>query len=828
MSRRVFINRETLRKEFPIRYNNYMNNRFDNKIGDVLYYQGDGGIGKSTLLEEFENMLSTEGNVIKKFDFDIKDLKNPISFLLAIREAFANDIDFPLFDFAYLTYVKRAHIEPDKRINHIKPLKETINLIQSFAEVDVIEFWNSICRIYNYVEQKSKIKQYIDYVENIRGDSAKVIEKDLVKYLAKDINIGILNKMPEKGVLIFLDTFEQVTSYSNDYIGNDLVNIILDETDGLISNMPLVLFIIASREPCEIGCLSRIPNMVKDNKLEIWKETDAIKFITENSKIEDIDFCKKLAKCCQYYPFYLNLALDHIEHSLNSNYKEMDISNLNSKKMLEMFLRGLDADYRNTLIILSCQIDWDKDLFNKVIQQTNWPTVQFETIKKYSFIKTVPHKPNKITVHQIMRECIEKYDNTNFLLIKNEIHSILREIYNYKKYDLKRLVQESLGEKNLLNQYIYHSSWLIKNNNRKEERNRYFNCLFDELKALLNQLKDSGSAKILLNPLETVANLAVWLYGEDCSQYIDCHYQIAFVQTYSGNLHLAEKADRKVYLTYKNILEKELEKNSITLEELHSLRILEDNMVKARGSMAYDMCRNGKYLEAIREGEECLEHAYIIWGKDDVKTLPIQSNVSYYKLKNNDIENGIKLAEDVLERRENLYQRTNLQVLLSKRNLGVQYRRLDLKKAIDLVQESYIGFDTLYGFENGHTLESRQYYANFLIRDKQYDLAINHLKEIFVIRKEIDGEYHPNVVDCLTYLSFAYLGKSKEDIFNKEKLQTCAIDKMKKAYNLAKIVFDNNESKWKIAMYQKVLNKVSEFSNVNELIAFLDSYNPSK
>lgn len=823
---RVFVDREELRKQFPAKYGTYLHNRKNYKTAQVLYYYGDGGVGKSTLLEEFEKKLGSTDCIIKKFDFDIKDLKNPISFLVAVRQSFSTEFDFPLFDYAYLIYTRRAYIEPDKRMLDIKPFHELLDLALSVAQKDIIDIWEHIGNIYSHLKQKTDLTRYGFDVDDIKSDSAKRIEQNLARYLAKDIEYNILDKTPERGVIIFLDTFEQVISYSKNYIGNELIHAILDVDDGLISNTPLVLYVIASREPCKIGCLSNV--QLNLNGLDIWAEKDAVEFIKKNSQIEDESFCKQLAKGCGYYPFYLNLALDHIERSLYGKYQQMDIEALNLNKMLEMFLKGLEENYIYSLVVLACQNDWDTLTYNKVVEKLNFPTVPLELIESYSFIKSVPQSKNRIALHQIMRDCINKHEDLTFSLIQRATHTTLRELSDFKSLPIETIIRESFGESDLLNQYVQHSIWLIKDKSSTEERNTGYLELFSEIDQLSKQLRERGSAKILISPLERLSDFAIYLYGENSKQYIDCRYKMTFIHTYSGNLGAAEAEDRIVYNAYKDKFESELAKLSIKQKDLHSLRDLENHLVESLNSLCYDMCRNGKYQEAIEKGIECCDCANTIWGEDDIKSFPSQSNLAYYYSKNHNSAQAISLTEEVLSRRENLLRRISTQVIISKRNLAVQYKNTDLEKALHFMEEAYLGFQDIYGELHGYTLESRQYLANFLVRKNEYDLAIDHLTKILEIRKKLDGEFHPNVIDCLTYLSLAYFEKSNAEEKNGDKPHLkSSIDYISRANSLAVSIFPNTDSDWKICMYKEVSEKIQKGSSVDEILDTLDNYKPS-
>ena len=163
--------------------------------------------------------------------------------------------------------------------------------------------------------------------------------------------------------------------------------------------------------------------------------------------------------------------------------------------------------------------------------------------------------------------------------------------------------------------------------------------------------------------------------------------------------------------------------------------------------------------------------------------------------------------------------------MLSKRNLGVQYRNVDMPKAISLVQDSYIGFQALLGEKNGYTLESKQYLANFLVRDKQYGLAIEYLNQILAERELLDGKYHPNVIDCLTYLALAHLGEFQNSNIHQNEFES-ATAMMRKACELADKVFWSGASSWKKDMYKHVFSKLSNNIYVNELINILDTYTP--
>ncbi|MBO7254529.1 MAG: tetratricopeptide repeat protein [Clostridia bacterium] len=824
-----FIDREEFRKNFPIKLNNYMEQREENSIADIIYYHGFGGMGKTTLVNRLflENDMSRF--VIKDFDFNSDGIRNPISFLIALRQSFDNEIKFSLFDCAYFEYLLKSKIEPDNRMKnspkYIDFLKSAGDMGIAIAKKDRIDFFKAAFMLAKIIKQKKGIKKYKDEFLDIQNMSAKEIEKSLAKYLAKDIENGIENKkLKGKGIIVFLDTFEKVTSYDNDNIENELRYFILDDTKGLIKNTPRVLYVIASREKCNYGVLSTVN---EESPLEKWDTKFAIEFIKSNSNITDDAFCEELANKCNSYPYYLDLAVRYIVNNFGVNYEEFDLKNFSFEIIHEKFFRGLNERYQNSIIVLSCQNEWEIQLYDYVTKEIvpSMPTVPLEEIKEYSFIKNSSSAKNKYTIHQLMRKYIDDNDFDKSDWKKRKVHSILKDIYKISEYDINTLVKESIGEKNILNQYVHHSIWEINNSSNKKTRTEKFQALFEELKKVLNQLKYSGMAKILLLPFEQLKDCADKIFGQNSQHSIDCLYQISFIYTYIGDLGRAEISDTKVHEAYKNAVEKKLKNFNISIEEFHELRKLEDKMVESYNSMNYDMCRNGKYPDAIKHGEKCLENAKTIWGESDKRTLTYKSNLGYFFLKNNKDKDAITIGEETLKGREELSTELQKSALLSKRSLAVMHKKTDLNRALELIKEAYTEYEKLFGEKDTATLEARQYYANFLIRNKTYDMALTHLETIKTIRLENDGENHPNMMDCYVNFALAYYGKYKEDQ-GKINYLTEAKKYINKAISCAEEVFNNENTRWKIIMYKKISNCIDEKYEVEEIISMWDNYKP--
>jgi len=509
----------------------------------------------------------------------------------------------------------------------------------------------------------------------------------------------------------------------------------------------------------------------------------------------------------QVLSFYLSVALDHIENNLDNNFTLFNFDEMKTPdKLLNRFFRGLNEYEKTLMTALACQPQWNKaqrEEFEDILHAGgNWAK-----ILRFSSIHQAEDKEDTIYLHELMVEAIENVPDQMGLLITN--HTKLKNRYDYKatsmnedgSIDEAKLINEGLGEKNAIAQYVYHACWLIDHEKEREKQKEAFKKLCEELDVLYKLLEEKGVSVMLLSPFEMLSDVATKLYGDANQTYADIRYKIGFILSWSGNQHGAQEEDRIVYETYEKMFNEKLKECGIlSLEAFHELRALEDKMVEAQGSYAYDLCRVGDYKNALKNGNECYNNACLIWGENDVRTLKRLSNLAYYYQKNAAPEEATKLNKEVLAKREKLSKDVTKSYLISRIAYAVFLKDSDINEAIFAMEAVAKDLEQNFGCKDPKTLEANQYLGNFFVRAGFFSDAIVTLTKVKEQRQAQDQKDNHNTVDCMVYLALAYLGFGNRDK---------AIETITEALNSAQVVFDKPTTRWKIQMY----NNVSELIN---------------
>lgn len=817
-----FVDRIFYKDRFEKTLEEYCTHKHSTEKHTLLYFEGEGGIGKTKLFEEFKEISRSKGCTQININFNDPH-GNEVSTLISICQALDGKVAFPLFEYAYLEYVKKANIEPDSRIRNIKSFSEFSGAVMDFKDGNLPGFYEKIKNIWKKQIANVNLSFHEEDIKAIGNSSSEGLKEQLIEYLSKDLE-SHFGREDVGGCVIVFDTFEKVTGITDNPYGNEL----LITLEKLIEKTKSVMFVVGSRTKTTHGIFGEIEGI----KLEVWDEENAVLFINENHAYnkelcndateEDYNaFCKKLAKFCKYYPFYLSVALDHIENNLDSNFTLFNFDETKTPDaLLNRFFRGLNEHEKDLMTALACQPQWSKaqrEKFDDILNANG----KWEKILRFSSIHQAEDKDDTIYLHELMVEAIESNYEQRPLLITN--HTKLKNRYDYKAtcmtedglIDERKLINEGLGEKNAIAQYVYHACWLIDHEEETEKQKEAFKKLFEDMNVLYKLLEEKGVSEMLLSPFEMLSDTATKLYGDSDKTYADIRYKIGFILSWSGNQDGAQEEDRIVYETYKKMFNEKAEKYGISnMEAFHELRALEDKMVEAQGSYAYDLCRIGDYENALKNGNECYNNACLIWGENDARTLKRLSNMAYYYQKNEAPEEAQRLNKEVIAKRKMLLKDITKGYLISKISYAVFLKeRGDIYEAIAAMEDVAKDSEKCLGCTDPKTLEAKQYLGNFFVRAEFFNDAIVILNKVKEQRQAQDQQSNHNTADCMVYLALAYLGSG-----NREK----AKGTIKEALKSAQAIFDRPTTKWKIEMYTKtstLINNANENLDCRSLVS---------
>ncbi len=491
---RLFTDRTEFREAFWNKYNLMKENI--NNIDDVyiLNYYGLGGIGKSGLIRELEKELTQNENKPYYMFYDFQVGQDVYSILKILRNNLIDKykFEFPKFDIALICYAKKVGEIIDKEeIKSMVESSRTLSLLLDASEfipqlsiaASLFKLADSgIAWIRNLTDKSYKIE--LSKLENM---SAEEILKKLPEYFAKDMTNNV-NEL-DKPFVMFLDTYEKLV----DVIGNEgkaqIKDLWLRDVDGLILNIPNILWVISGREKLSWSKYDSDWNdSIESHLLGDLSYADADDFL-RNAGFLDENLRRELVNLTNGTPVYLDICVSTLE-TLLQNEEDISIDKFgkNTEQLLERFIRYMDNQSREITHLFCLLNSWTDnmiiDVGTKIIP--SFSSIIYDILKDSSFVikngesyyvhKTVRDTMNKACPSIIKQKyCKVMYEYLYGYLVKGS--NVLNEQYsNYIEMYLE-IIKDTLNIDNS-SQYIIYSMKIyhaIKSSGNKELAIHFFN-----------------------------------------------------------------------------------------------------------------------------------------------------------------------------------------------------------------------------------------------------------------------------------------------------------------------------------------------------------------
>ena len=371
--------------------------------GKVVLISGDGGLGKTRLLEELPARIEkkVKGLTINQvIDFDDKKLNSP----------------------------------------------ESINssMIKVFGEAKFEDYYRSL--------------EGLQKIERLTSDAT--VLNDAKKNVANDF-IKAYNKLDRGKQIWIFDTVEKICEFDIEgkVIGRneDIINDWIAKIKGLENT-----YFIFSGRPAGVDSIRKTFNLSKHNidalsiELKKFSDPESRSYIEEKQKKLHISIKKeqseKLIKLAEGKPILLDLAIEWFVREVDMNFlNEMEIPKKGYQ--LEDFERKLVGRI-NTLrppinsltFALAHVYPLDKEGFKSLFKNTSQKNIDFESLKQIVYIKTLPG--GAIKLHDEMESLVEKYvfssidrslsrrinySNKYLSYLKKKYHDISKREYKAKQ-----------------------------------------------------------------------------------------------------------------------------------------------------------------------------------------------------------------------------------------------------------------------------------------------------------------------------------------------------------------------------------------------------------
>ena len=459
-----FTDRDEPRNIFFKAFNEYKNNE---KKLNVLMFYGIGGIGKTSLLNDFKKSIAEECknsyiNIIN-INLDIAAFDTSASYLLNISDQLK--INHKVFDYAiyrYFKLIKRPIL--DSRNYKFDESSILFDLADSISQILGIflpvKLFYKLYLLGGKKLQKMFGKEKI-LIEEIDSLPEKELERKLSYYLGNAINNAAANN--NMRFIFFMDSLNKLTD--RNFSGDEWLK-------ELIGSAENGLYVIAGREYLKWGELDREwSNYLDQHILGELSETDADYYLSKVG-INDALIKKEIIKTSHGLPLYLDLCVGiYISFKQEGRNIIPEDFKLAENDVVKNFLSNLDIIEGEALKIMAALEQFDKDFFLVLTKELNIniPYTQFNEFCNASFAIEIDEKNKIFKIHDIIRNfiCKELDKDTAY-----KIFSIIVE-YCSKNYDQYK------NDKNRINWIFQQSFIIIKKFNISEIKQEHIIAIVD-------------------------------------------------------------------------------------------------------------------------------------------------------------------------------------------------------------------------------------------------------------------------------------------------------------------------------------------------------------
>ena len=843
----------------------------NNREYSILSYYGVGGIGKSTLQTHLKEQYldQDEKSIYSWIDFDTEANRTPHKALRTLARNFKqkSNINFPVFDIAYLIYWSKAFPDHNIKKDGLPFLEEgsqlagVVNLFENSGGMI-----GTALNTLDYIVKKSKEFTFDtlvkDELKKLNALEAEEIEEKLILFFTYDIDT-YKKKNSEMKVVIFFDTYEAIChtqkSHTNCHVKDEWIR-------DIISELTYVLFVICGREKIKWAEIdSEWEEDLNQHILGNLSADDARSFL-ESCKITDKALQNAIIQSSEGLPYYLDLCVDtfyQIKESGETPSAE-NFSNVEKEKIFERFMRYLSLEEEETLKVLANARFYTKELFTELIEKfkTGYPITAIYQLNNFSFIS---EDNGLFQIHDLMRKSLINFQNDE---LSHDVNTFLFEYYNshLQTLDIKNITQESIEA---LPEAFYHKeqlgdvkkldNWYTKPYKKFVQAAKYKTVLklsirlIDLQEEVLGE-KHQDTATSYNNLAELYRTMGLYekalqhhqksctltkeVFGEEHQNTASSYNNQALLYEMMGEYEKALSYYQKSLLIREKVLGKEHASTATSYNNLAELYKLMGTYDKALSLYQKSLTIREKILgekhpdtatsynnlaglySAIDENEKALplyQRALAIrekvLGEEHPDTAASYNNLATLYSTKGEKEKALTLYQKALDITENVLGEDHPDTAGSYNNLATLYSAVGEKeKALLLYQKALSIWEKVLGKDHPNTATSYTNIAVFYHSIGEYEKALPLLQKSLSIREEVLGVEHSSTTSSYNNLSILY--EAMDDHVNAIKMKKQSLENKKKIY------YDNQESgaiDYDLALYN-LANNYDQLDMYNEAL----------
>lgn len=786
----------------PVKFFNekYESVRNENGNVEVIHYYGEGGIGKSSLLNKImNNQIEGKKEFVLIYSFrTTQDKARFMSTLARVIRAHISNADFTVFYYALNKYLEKcgmtdAQIEDWMTTSDQTGLiisetaKTAISLITDFLPIGgntvgkvgelVVD---SISRLISEVKKNGK-REDKENIYKIEQSGKDELEKELQLYFATDCQKFMYDiKDP---LVILLDDYE----FMNDRVkhGNYQEDLWLcDEEDGLVNLIPNTLWVIAGRDrinwnedvlPAE-NC--HLLGTLGENDVKAFFE----KALDPQGNTMDSDMISGLCKLTGGIPVYMDMCFGRFETGQCHKLEEFG---KNTKDIAHRYFKDRDNEERIAIEFL-CGLTgvWSDEMRQEVLKKIRDKSdkpyevalqLKLQGIKEQTYVEKIS---DQYKIHDIYRKVVrDNMDKGEREMISNAAYEYLAERINDKKLAityrvdaLRQLIQE-IEDFSLVNNNI--TDIILDNCIVFMDVGKYYeyNELAVKLVSVYKEIEElqpsqNNELKILSALMECANSFNLLGSYKDAFKYgkevLEKRSEIL------GEDHPKTIAAlTNISITYYNMGEytKALQIQQGVMEK--SIEIMGANhhdTIAAMNNLAATYSKLGEHNKALLLGTEVLEKRKEIMDEDHPDIIAAQNNLAISYLNVGKFDEALQLQQEVLEKRRDILGKDHPDTIIAQSNLAITYSlKGEQKKALQLKQEVLEKRKEILGEDHPDTIAAKKSLAITYSNIGESGKALQLNQEILEKYKKILREDSPNTIAIKSDLASAYSDMGEYD-----------------------------------------------------------------
>lgn len=791
----------------------------------VLSYYGIGGIGKSALLRKLVEELE-ESRALHVF-LDLGMYRESREAMESLRNKLVkvHHFGFPLFDLATYLYARKtgetvhdftvpAFAGKSPFLSALLEVGQMLPVVGTFAKILAMAD-----RGVAYA--RTLARKYRPEILSMDAMSEEELYRKLPLFFSLDMKENL--SQGETPLVVFLDTYEKMvneTSSLGDPLQNDLW---LRGRDGLVQNIPKVLWVIAGRESLKWSHFDPAWNeSLTQLRLDSLSYEEAAEFCRQSGIREEylIDALHRLTRGT---PVYLELCRERFSELQATKIPSIEDFEGDSRVLIERYVRDMDDAKKDIVYFLACLGEWDEAAIDAIASDVipNFSISAYERVKELSIISS--SSDGFSVMHRTVADVL--FDACPALLRKKATEHALG--FHLRRLNASPLFADTLAHDlgravhfGLLQYpddefcFDFYKRALAETFQKLANAGRLdlFTAAFDPV---YRRAMRSGASKLRALAYRVMARLLIFAgkydccvpfaeqsvriftecSGEDSEDTLESECRLGWGLLRQGKITEAKRkseiglqqcrkhsgemqalTDKFEYLRANTLFllgnYKDAHEAFLHLRARRSESLGEDHpdTLRAESNIARTLSALGRYDEALRIEEGVWEKRRRLLGDEHPKTVNALNTVGVTLGLLGRYEEAREKKEEVLARRKERWGDEHPETLSAMNTLAGTLRELGRpEEALALKREVVSTLRKTVGEEHPYTLRALHNLAISLEELGQYDESLRIEEEVWEKQRRLLGEAHPDTATALLHWAstLGIVGREEEALAKK-------------------------------------------------------------